>query len=150
MEINMDLVSFSGRVNRAPWWLIQLAILVFMTAVSVIGFVSAELRGPVAFVKVIFSIPMLWVSLAVGTRRLHDRDKSGGWLVIFYVLPWILRGLADHAIADHAGALYFFFFVPSWALYIWGIAELGFPRGTVGPNQYGPDPLEPAAGIQPA
>ena len=27
---------------------------------------------------------------------------------------------------------------------VWGLVELGFLRGTVGPNQYGPDPLEPA------
>ena len=25
---------------------------------------------------------------------------------------------------------------------IWALVELGFLRGTVGPNQYGPDPLE--------
>jgi uncharacterized membrane protein YhaH (DUF805 family) len=27
-------------------------------------------------------------------------------------------------------------------LSLWGLIELGFLRGTVGPNQYGPDPLE--------
>src|SRR4051812_33147031 len=105
----MDLVSFSGRINRAPWWLIQPAMLVFITAVSVVDFVSAELRGVGAAVLTLFSIPILWVNFAVGTKRLHDRDKSGGWLVIFYILPWILRGIADHAIADHGGALYLFF-----------------------------------------
>jgi uncharacterized membrane protein YhaH (DUF805 family) len=25
---------------------------------------------------------------------------------------------------------------------VWALVEIGFLRGTVGPNQYGPDPLE--------
>jgi uncharacterized membrane protein YhaH (DUF805 family) len=32
--------------------------------------------------------------------------------------------------------------VAAFALSIWGLVEIGFLRGTVGPNQYGPDPLE--------
>ena len=33
----------------------------------------------------------------------------------------------------------------SFAITVWAFVELGCLRGTVGPNQYGPDPLEPAA-----
>ena len=34
----------------------------------------------------------------------------------------------------------------SFVISIWGLVELGFLRGTVGPNPYGPDPLQaPAA-----
>jgi uncharacterized membrane protein YhaH (DUF805 family) len=29
----------------------------------------------------------------------------------------------------------------SFAITIWAIVELGFLRGTIGPNRYGPDPL---------
>ena len=64
--------------------------------------------------------------------------------MIFYILPVILQGIADYAIADHARALRLLFTLPSCALYIWGIAELGFLRGTTGPNHYGPDPLQQA------
>ena len=145
----MDVVSFKGRVNRAPWWLVQLVILVFTIAISFTGSVSEELRGFLIFLG-LFSIPLLWVNLALSTRRLHDRDKSGSWLVIFYALPWVLAGIANHAVADHTGALYFSFYLPSLALYIWGLVELGFLRGMTGPNQYGPDPLEPAPDLPPA
>jgi uncharacterized membrane protein YhaH (DUF805 family) len=31
------------------------------------------------------------------------------------------------------------------ALAVWGIVELGFLRGTAGPNQFGPDPLQQKA-----
>jgi uncharacterized membrane protein YhaH (DUF805 family) len=33
----------------------------------------------------------------------------------------------------------------AFAITVWAFVELGCLRGTVGPNQYGPDPLEPAA-----
>jgi uncharacterized membrane protein YhaH (DUF805 family) len=33
----------------------------------------------------------------------------------------------------------------SFAISIWALVELGFLRGTVGPNRYGPDPLSPTA-----
>ena len=38
----------------------------------------------------------------------------------------------------------------SLAISIWGLVELGFLRGTVGPNQYGPDPLQTPSGAGPS
>jgi len=45
----------------------------------------------VAFI-VLFAVAIaIWVSwFAIGVKRLHDRDKSGWWIVVFYILPWIL------------------------------------------------------------
>jgi uncharacterized membrane protein YhaH (DUF805 family) len=62
-------------------------------------------------------------------RCLHERNKGGWWLlpmylapVIFYVVPVMTT-------------------VAGGALLIWPLVELGFLRGTAGPNRYGPDPL---------
>ncbi len=52
--------------------------------------------------------------LAVGTKRCHDLDQSG-WYLLWGLLP-ILGEL-------------------------WLIYQLGFRKGTVGQNMYGPDPL---------
>jgi uncharacterized membrane protein YhaH (DUF805 family) len=38
----------------------------------------------------------------------------------------------------------------SLVISIWGLVELGFLRGTVGPNQYGPDPLQTPSGAGPS
>ena len=54
------------------------------------------------------------MGLATATKRYHDRNKSGWWILIVFV-PVI-------------GA-------------IWYFVECGFLRGTRGPNPYGPDPL---------
>ena len=63
---------------------------------------------------IIVSLLFLYPALAVYAKRWHDRGKSGWWTLIGLV-P-IIGG-------------------------IWLLVELGFLRGTEGPNQYGNDPL---------
>jgi len=90
-------------------------------------------------------------AFAIGVKRLHDRNKNGWLIVLFYVVPSILAGIAnasEHAVASSLLGL------ASFVISIWGLVELGFLRGTVGPNPYGPDPLQApaaaAASIAPA
>ena len=73
--------------------------------------------------------------MAVGIKRLHDRDKSGWWLAAFYLVPPLLDGVG------RTTGLSAIFGLASIAVSIWAIVELGFLRGATGPNQYGPDPL---------
>ena len=43
--------------------------------------------------------------------------------------------------ADSSGILATLFFIAGGAIMIWTFVDLGCLRGTIGPNQYGPDPL---------
>jgi uncharacterized membrane protein YhaH (DUF805 family) len=121
------LFSFDGRINRAKFWLVALAanvvvlvlfgILMAATGMSIgpdgtptMG--SAGIVGGV--IAAVLYIALLWIGLALGVKRYHDRNKSGWWVLIIFV-P-VIGGL-------------------------WYLIEAGFLRGTVGPNQYGPDPL---------
>ena len=71
-------------------------------------------------------------------KRLHDRNRSGWWIVPFFVLPIfsdrIVEPLGDSIFASTTSAALLI-------LCIWGFVEMGFLRGTSGPNQFGPDPL---------
>ena len=97
MSVSELLFSFSGRTNRAMWWLTGVALLVFMVALIFVGLVLAQQRlGAAALGLMLFLIPILWVSFAVGAKRLHDRDMSAWWLLVFYVLPSVLQGLGEH------------------------------------------------------
>lgn len=58
-------------------------------------------------------IPVTWISLALQVKRWHDRDKGGAWVLI-NCIP-LVGG-------------------------IWSFVECGCLRGTMGPNQFGPDP----------
>jgi uncharacterized membrane protein YhaH (DUF805 family) len=88
--------------------------------------------------------PSLVSNIAIGVKRLHDRDKSGWWLLLFYPLPVVLD-----RIGSGAGSVGAIFSLASFAISIWAIVELGCLRGTDGPNAYGPDPLQ-AGAAQPA
>lgn len=117
------LFSFDGRIRRRTFWLTNLAVaggiyaLVFAFALlAYLAFDEQQasmVGGLVMGVVFVVYVPLLWVSLALQVKRWHDRGKGGAWVFINFV-PLI---------------------GPLWAL-----AELGFLRGTEGPNQFGPEP----------
>jgi uncharacterized membrane protein YhaH (DUF805 family) len=86
-------------------------------------------------------IPMplfLWVLLATSVKRLHDRDKSGWWIVLLFFFPHLIRHF-DHQLGHSLLAAWFR--VSANMLYFWGVIELYFLPGTPRTNPYGADPL---------
>ena len=130
------LFSFHGRITRLPFWLASIAVLVLLIVLVILSFgLGGPTEGTVLVIFVLY-LPVAYVGLALGAKRLHDRDKSGWWLLLFYVLPGILQWLADEA-----GGAGIILQVIALVLNIWALVELGFLRGTPGPNRFGPDPL---------
>jgi uncharacterized membrane protein YhaH (DUF805 family) len=143
-----DLFEFlfgaSGRIGRAKYWR---SVLIYIGAgmmTAVILFTAAGIAAPLlVMMVVIVLIPWLLWGFSFTTKRLHDRDKSAWWLVVFYLTPgglgkfagttWLSGpvGLAPNYIMALAGFL----------LTIWGFVEIGCLHGTAGSNTYGPDPL---------
>jgi uncharacterized membrane protein YhaH (DUF805 family) len=146
-----DLLEFlfgaSGRINRAKYWRSLLILGVAGTFVGVILLTAAGIATPLFIIMVIIVfIPWLMWGIAIHTERLHDRDKSAWWLLLFYGLPAVLSGLAEAAwFAGLAGPMMpAILGVLSWvsfALPLWGFVEIGCLRGTAGPNRYGANPL---------
>jgi uncharacterized membrane protein YhaH (DUF805 family) len=146
-----DLLEFlfgaSGRINRAKYWRSLLILGVAGMFVGVILLTAAGIAAPLfIFMVVIIFIPWLMWGIAIHTERLHDRDRSAWWLVVFYGLPAVLGGLAEVVwFAGLAGPMTRSILgVLSWvgfALTIWGFVEIGCLRGTAGPNRYGANPL---------
>jgi uncharacterized membrane protein YhaH (DUF805 family) len=82
--------------------------------------------------------PVLWMFLATTVKRLHDRDRSGWWLVVFFALPGLCGQFADR-LPDSCWALFIIWPIP--ACYLWGVVELYFLPGTRSTNRFGPNPL---------
>jgi uncharacterized membrane protein YhaH (DUF805 family) len=116
-------VTFSGRAARSEFW--WWALFVFVTNM-VLSWIDIALFGttevaPGSFsgstdtpiLSGIFGLAVLLPGLAVAVRRLHDRDKSGWWILIWLIpiVGWII-------------------------LIVWYATE-----GTRGANRFGPDPL---------
>ncbi|WP_456618345.1 MULTISPECIES: DUF805 domain-containing protein [unclassified Bradyrhizobium] len=76
-------------------------------------------------------------AIAVGRKRLHDRNKSGWWLLLFYLGPAVCHYVGQMSDLD------VILDAASFGLTAWAIVELGVLPGTVGSNKYGPDPRDP-------
>jgi uncharacterized membrane protein YhaH (DUF805 family) len=112
MDMKWFLFSFEGRINRKPFWLYALAM---MVAFTVLGAFTVDLQsGEPSTAMVIFALVTLWTNLAVQAKRWHDTDRSAWWILIGLV-P-LIGG-------------------------IWALVVTGFFRGTPGDNRFGPDPL---------
>jgi uncharacterized membrane protein YhaH (DUF805 family) len=153
MSLTDYLFGPRGRINRAKYWLLVLvSIAIMIVLVAVMSVVWAgrlyDPRGGAGFpvgaiiVVGIVYLALVIVGIFVGIKRLHDRDKSGWWLLVFYLLPTVLSFIS--AILSRNG-IGFLFALGSLAISIWALVELGCLRGTVGPNRYGEDPLAPTA-----
>lgn len=127
--------SFNGRIPRKTFWLAILVMIVISWVLQFILFAffgagmmsidpnatpeaqamaMEQAMSGMALPIIIIALITLWPSLAIYTKRWHDRDKSGWWSLILLV-P-LIGGL-------------------------WMLIELGFLRGTEGPNRFGPDPI---------
>jgi uncharacterized membrane protein YhaH (DUF805 family) len=115
---------------------ILLALLAIPAAGSLGGLVLAPLL--IGFVA----------SLALVVRRLHDRDRSGWWLVIFCLLQGGLSELGDRLPHPTGGGItlaMLIVYLSGLGLSVWAWLEVGFLRGTRGVNRYGADAFTPTA-----
>ena len=151
-----EYFRFSGRLNRQRYWLRTLALFgIMFAAIFLLGLLGGGLDslttgatgGTGVTIAIVVGLliyaAVFVVSLAIQVRRLHDRDKSGWWLLFFLVVPGVISGAAG-ATGNETIAL--IGTLIGLAISIWYFVELGFLRGTDGPNRFGPDPLNPHAG----
>jgi len=137
------LFSAKGRFNRAKYWLASLCFWIAAFVLPALAWALANPAGTTASAVIIIVVAiifceMLYAMLTVNIRRLHDRDKSGWWVIPFLVLP----GFLENPIPGQEGTpLYFVMAGIGVILLFWGFIEIACLRGTVGPNRFGEDPL---------
>jgi uncharacterized membrane protein YhaH (DUF805 family) len=162
--------SFHGRINRAKLWLfIPIVIgiyIVYFLLFSVLfgGSMLAMLKGGPGglmaggaslglsmILTLALALIIIFSSVALTVKRLHDRDKSAWWLIVFWLIPFVINcAVIANAIGtlnDSAGAVamtnpaIMAMRLISLVLTIWAFVELYCLRGTIGSNRYGADPL---------
>jgi len=118
------LFGFRGRIRRLQWWIGSICVFGIVLAMILIASMLVmaaygDLRrlppvGNFVFGTMLLAIyvGLLWSQLALGVKRLHDRESSGWWLLIGFIpIGWIVL-----------------------------LVMLGFLDGTQGPNKYGRSP----------
>jgi uncharacterized membrane protein YhaH (DUF805 family) len=162
------LFGFTGRINRARMWLSLLIILCWMIFLGVLTMASGIVSGgketsfgfdiddifrvvdpasyrslswayvPTLLIKIIGTSLFAWVHFATSIKRLHDRDKSGFWMLPFFVYPGLYNQFAERlpdSWLDQVLPLIAF------VLCIWGFVEMYCLKGSPKTNRFGPNPL---------
>ena len=95
------------------------------------------------FVQTVETPLFLWVYLATSVKRLHDRDKSGWWIIAFFVLPCLYGQFGDR-VGDWIGLWGALLFgLSAFVFSVWGFVEMYCLKGSRKTNRFGPDPLAP-------
>ena len=105
--------DFRSRSTRAEYWWWVLFVILTQQVLNVVN-----IR-----IGILFGLAVLIPGLALGTRRLHDINKSGWWLLMWFGIFLIRFGI--------------FLIVPGIVL----IAR-HTKRSDEGTNKYGPDPRQ--------
>lgn len=115
MDWKYLFTSLEGRIGRKSYWMGVLAMLAATVIAALVDSIIGTMRdNGVGIISGLVSLAEIYASIMLYAKRWHDRGKSGWWTLIILV-PVI-------------GVL-------------WMLIELGFLRGTEGPNRYGPEPV---------
>ncbi len=137
------LTSFDGRISRKSFWIAMAAL----TVAEIFGHILAEeIQGD--RLSAIVDLAYTYPEFAVAVKRAHDRNMSLWLLIVFFsagALLDLLTVLELTGTDDQPSMLSLLIALPFTVLGLALLVELGFRKGTPGPNQYGPDPLAPVS-----
>jgi uncharacterized membrane protein YhaH (DUF805 family) len=139
MDWRYILDSFHGRISRKTFWIAMSAVIVtnYLACYAVQNIQGGQLS---AVVDLAFTYP----EFAIAVKRGNDRDWPLWPVATLFAGSVLLDLFAVLGLAstdDSPSMLAFAVAVPFSVLGVGLLIELGFRRGTVGPNQHGPDPL---------
>ena len=133
------LNGFHGRIGRQTFWIAMGVV----AAAEILGHLVANMiEGDRlgAIVDLAFTYP----EFAIAVKRGHDRNLPVWLLGVFFgagALLDLLTVLGWAGSNEEPSMVSLAIAVPFTVVGLALLVELGFRRGTVGPNQYGPDPL---------
>ncbi|MYB65902.1 DUF805 domain-containing protein [Candidatus Poribacteria bacterium] len=79
------LFDCRGRVGRLDWWVLRLAAIFGVASVGVL--LSIFLGENTIYMA---GCVCLWLQISFTVRRLHDRNMSGWWILLYWVPFFIL------------------------------------------------------------
>ena len=145
-ELIAFLFSFKGRIGRVDFWLRMLTIAA-MFSVVIIFDTLLNIRALAIRLGIAAFAGSLVVGLSAMARRLHDRNKSAWYILLFLGVPSALQGFRSGNKEDglqimlFSGGFSSFIDVVCLAISIWMVVELGILSGSRASNEYGPPPL---------
>ena len=169
MDWTWYLFRFDGRISRAKLWLAMVVMLGLMMTVGLALVAIQSLFGSLApfrfgasdlfrlldpdtyrsftlgdlprlLIKLAVTSLLMWVYFATSIKRLHDRDKSGWWMVPFFAVPGLYNQFAERLPDSYADLP---LAIAVAILCMWGFVEMYCLKGSRKTNRFGADPLAP-------
>lgn len=142
MDFKYLFTSLDGRINRKPYWLAALLLFVISMAVQLAVYFIAGMQ-----VMLIVGLLFFWPGFALAVKRAHDRNRPTWLVALFFATLLVstfmqIAGIHETDAGEPAGA-YQIVSVIFLVFALYAFIDWGLLRGTKGPNQYGPDPLQP-------
>jgi uncharacterized membrane protein YhaH (DUF805 family) len=134
--------SAKGRINRAKYILASLLWIFGVCLFALFYFTTDSPNSALSWIlATILAVPGIWSTVVLGIKRSHDRNKTGWWMLLFYLAPYVLDNAASSAERHGNSTLGIVAEAVSFVICLWAFVELACLRGTAGPNQYGADPV---------
>lgn len=147
MDFSHLYLSTEGRIGRKMWWIGHIILAVI---VLVITLIMSGLFGPLSLamrlINLILVLVIAYPAYAVSAKRFQDRNKNGALgailigISVFSVLLQLF-GIGVSSDPTNPSAFGMILGIATMAVGIWYLIDLGILRGTVGDNDYGPDPV---------
>jgi uncharacterized membrane protein YhaH (DUF805 family) len=155
MKLIRFFANFEGRIPRSTFWLANIAVFIVDVVVATIAAATAEVvAGETAgyVTMYIVTVAFFYPQFVIALKRAHDLNMLDrtiyAWyiaLIVDYVVIrltlWAWNHYDQNVYSLVALAFVLMFITAVGVVTIVLLIELGFRRGTRGPNRYGPDPL---------
>jgi len=142
-------LSTQGRINRSKWWLgVVVAALtmvaIFVCLIAIFDYDRLLYTFPGRLMVFVVNVATAAAFYALNAKRFQDRNKPKTYALIAFAIGSFkavldLLGITGDWFGPNMGDTVFQ--VVLTVIGIWYLIELGFLRGTAGPNNYGADPL---------
>ena len=97
-----SLFSFEGRIRRTEY---GLSYLVYMIVIAVLEITMGSLSNSPSesggLLSFLISLPFIYVLLAQGAKRCHDRGNSGWFQLIPFYVFWMLFANSEPGINEY-------------------------------------------------
>lgn len=144
-DFNRLYLTTDGRIGRQDFWMGVIGLVVAGIVISVIvGFLFGWMTTGGQWAIFVVQLAFAYLGYCLMAKRFQDRDKPGMYAAIVVGINIVISLLTLFGIAgppESPNVLGWIFNLIAFAIGIWILIELGILRGTVGSNQYGPDPV---------
>jgi uncharacterized membrane protein YhaH (DUF805 family) len=143
------VVDSRGRISSQAYRRFTVRAILYGAGLLCLGIWLAALGARMPAMIVALGLPVLGiVMLAATARRLHDRDRTAGWLMAWVGVQALGFAPLDR-LADSEPVLVIALLLAMLGFSAWFVIETLLREGTPGPNRFGPPAAREGRGRRP-